>query len=85
VRSLCDHLAFDPVRCDGVEAHRQHESGRVDHLDLLPHTRAQRARQMARVAALDYGTRAITSRKKRWQSLPGWGHIAAGVSGIPPP
>jgi hypothetical protein len=63
-----------------LEADRQHETGRVDDLDLLSHPGPQRAGQMAGVAALDHRTIAFTSREKGGQWLRRSYPIALNVS-----
>src|SRR5260370_9324449 len=70
VLALSDDRAFDALGGDLVQADREQESIRIDDVDLLPHTRTERASQMAGVAADDYGPPALTAGKKQRQPTP---------------
>jgi hypothetical protein len=80
VRPFGDDHSLDAFGRHGFEADREHETGRVDDLDLLADPGAQRAGEVAGIAALDYRTIAVTSRKKSWQSLCCSYPIASNVS-----
>ncbi len=70
VFDLSDDRAFDAFGGDLVQADCKQEAIRIDDVDLLPHTRAERAGQVAGVAADDYGPPALTAGKERRQATP---------------
>jgi hypothetical protein len=70
VLDLSDDHAFDALGGDLIQTDGEQESVWVDDLDLLPHSRPQRAGQVAGVAADDYGPPALTAGKERRQTTP---------------
>src|SRR5712692_7330545 len=70
VLDLSDDHAFYPRGGDLVQTHREPESIWVDDLDLLAHSRPQGSREVAGVAAYDYGPPALTAGKERRQTTP---------------
>ena len=62
-----DH-ALDLQGADRLQSHCEHEAVGVDDLDLLARTCPQRAREVARVPALDHHPVAFTAAEEGGQS-----------------
>ena len=64
MHALGDDRPLDPLRAHMLETHREHESRRVDDLDLLSAAGAQGAGEVASVAAFDHGALALAAREE---------------------
>jgi hypothetical protein len=80
VLSLGDDYAFDSLVRNTVEPDREQGAGGVDDLDLLPHSRPQRAGEVAGVAAGDDGAPTFTLCEERRQKSADPGYIMLRVS-----